>query len=78
MVEGTLFIGAVIVAVTEFLKRLYDHDSRGALLIVVAGVVGALVAGFHTQLGVGAISVAQGVLAGLAAAGVFKLTQNVG
>lgn len=78
MVEGTVFIGAVVVGLTEFFKRLYDGDIRGVLLIVSAAVVGALVGVFDTQLGVSSLTVAQGVMAGLAAAGVYQVARQVG
>lgn len=78
MVEGAVFIGAVVVGITELLKRAYDRDIRGALLIVLAAVVGALVAVFDVQLGVVSLSVAQGIMAGLAAAGVYQVARQVG
>lgn len=78
MVEGAVFIGAAVVGLTEFLKRLYDRDARGALLIAVAAVVGGLVGAFDVHIGVTDISVAEGVMAGLAAAGVYQVARQVG
>ena len=78
MVEGALFIGAAVVGVTEFLKRLYDKDYRGALTVVLAAVIGALVAVFDADLGVVSLTVAQGVMAGLAASGVYKVATQIG
>lgn len=78
MISGTIFIGAVIVGITEFAKRLHDKDTRGALMIVLAAVVGGLVAAAHAQLGIMPLTVAQGILIGLAAAGAYKVTTNIG
>lgn len=78
MIESTIFIGAVIVAVTEFVKALYDGNVRAAGLIVAAGVVGAAVGVLDVHIGVQDVSIAQGVLLGLSASGVYKVASKVG
>ena len=78
MIAGTLFIGAIVISITEFIKRITDKDYRGALLIVLAAIVGAIVGLLDTHIGVIDISVAQGVLTGLAAAGAYRVSQNIG
>lgn len=76
--SAIVFIGAVIVGVTELLKRVHLKDYLGAALIVVAAVVGALVGVFDVNLGLADITVAQGIMAGFASAGVYQVAKQVG
>lgn len=69
MIDSVLFIGAVIIAVTQAIKFVIPKVN-GAVTIVVAGLLGLLVALIDTHIGVADVSVAQGILTGLAAAGV--------
>lgn len=75
--DSILFIGTVIAGVTEAI-RLTFKDVNGAVTIVVAALVGLLVALVDTQVGVGDVTVAEGILAGLAAAGVVATAKRVG
>lgn len=77
MIEGTLFIGAVIIAATQFVKFLAPNIS-GALTIAVAVAVGILVALVDTEIGVVDLSVAQGIMIALAAVGVHTTARQVG
>jgi len=77
MIEGTLFIGAVIIAATQFVKSLVP-EVNGAITIGIAVVVGILVALLDTQIGVVNISVAQGILIALAAVGVHTTARQIG
>lgn len=76
MVDSTLFIGALIVAITQVIKYIF-HSVSGAITILVAMVVGGLVAFFAPALGIASMSIAQGVLIGLAAAGVHTVASSV-
>jgi len=78
MVESTVFIGAVIVGITQFVKLIRDKDYRGALVIVLAVIVGVLVALLDVQIGVTNISVAQGVMVALGASGVVTVAEKIG
>ena len=77
MVEGVVFIGAVIIAITQAVKLLVPQIN-GAVTIGIAAFVGVLVALVDTQIGVADLSVAQGLLTGLAAAGVHTTARSVG
>lgn len=69
MVEAPIFIGFAIAGITQFIKLVAPRVS-GAMTIVVAAVVGAVIAMIDVQIGVVDISIAQGIMLGLAAAGV--------
>jgi len=76
MVDSVLFIGTVIVAVTELIKY-FVPKVHGPVTIAVAGAVGLLVALVDTYIGVVDISIAQGILTGLSAAGVVAVAAKV-
>ena len=69
LVQGSLGI----IAVVEFLKRIKGEDYKGAGIIVLAGVVGAL-AGF---LGIANLDIMTGIVAGLDAVGIHTTAQAV-
>ena len=69
MIDSVLFIGAVIIALTQVIKML-SPKVTGLLTVVFAIVVGVLVALLDTNIGIANISVAQGILTALAAVGV--------
>lgn len=77
LVEGAIFIGAAIIALTQFIKFLAPNV-HGAVTIGVAVAVGALVALIDTEIGVVDMTVAQGVLTALAAVGVHTTAKQVG
>jgi hypothetical protein len=76
MVESAVFIGTVIIAITQAIKYLAPRVN-GAITILVAALVGLLVALLDTQIGVADISVAQGILIGLSSAGVVTVATKV-
>lgn len=78
MVEGAIFIGAVIIGITQFIKLVRDKNYGGALTIVAAVVVGVLVALTDTHIGVVDITVAQGVMIALGASGTVTVAEKVG
>lgn len=76
MVDSVLFIGTIIIAITEAI-RLLVPKVNGAVTIGVAVLVGLVVALVDTQIGIADITVAQGILTGLSAAGVTTLVKKV-
>lgn len=77
MIDSTLFITTLIVALTQVLKFAHPAVS-GIITILCAVVVGILVAVFALPLGVAHITIAQGILDGLAAVGIHTLASKVG
>ena len=81
MIEGTIFIGAVIIAATQFVKFVaaaFDKSVNGAITIAVAVGVGLLIAWLDTRIGVADLTIAQGVLIALAAVGVHSTAREIG
>ena len=76
MVEASLFIGTAVVAVTQFVKSLVPRI-QGPATILLAAIVGLLVAVIDTHIGVQDISIATGILAGLSGAGIVTVAQKV-
>lgn len=77
MVDSAVFIGAIIIAITEAIKMLAPKVS-GALTIIVAVLVGITVALLGPAIGIVQISVAQGILTALAAVGVHTVASAIG
>lgn len=76
MESSILFIGALIIAVTQAIKEVAPKVN-GAVTVAVAALVGLLVALVDTHVGLTDITVAQGVLTGLSSAGVVTVAQKV-
>lgn len=76
MVDSAVFIGAIIIAITQAIKYVAP-GVRGIITMVVAIVVGILVALISGPVGIAHISVAQGILTALAAVGVHTTASNV-
>lgn len=72
MIEADLFIGTIVVALVQALKEVFPQIS-GVLTTLAAMIVGALIAAFAPHVGVAPVSVAMGVLDGLAAVGVHTI-----
>ncbi len=68
IVEATLFIPLIIVALTQMVKMAFPQVS-GFLTIIVAFIVGVVVALVDTSIGVKDISIAQGLVLALGAIG---------
>lgn len=77
MIEGAIFLGAVIIAATQLVKYVFPqvHD---AWTIVVAVALGILVALVDKEIGVVDLTVAQGIMLALAAVGVHSTARQVG
>lgn len=83
MIEGTIFIGAIIIAVTQFFKLVSASSTKlvtisGWLTIPVAILTGILVALLDTHIGVVDITVAQGIIIALGAVGVHTTVSQIG
>lgn len=76
MVDGALFIGAIIIAVTQAVK-IFSPKVSGIVTMVVAVLVGIVVALVDTHVGIADITVAQGILIALAAIGVHTTAASV-
>lgn len=77
MVEAVVFVGAIIAGVTEFIKNL-SPQIQGAVTVAVAVAVGIVVALVDVQMGIENISIAQGIMIGLASAGVVGTAKKIG
>lgn len=77
MVDGIVFIGLVIVGITDLYRYLRDRNYEGAFTIVVAVLAGLLVGLVDTMIGIPDLTVAQGVMAGLSAVGVVAIAKKV-
>lgn len=77
MIDSVVFIGAIIIAATQFVKFLVPNVN-GAVTIAVAAILGAVVGGIDVHIGIADISVAQGIMTGLAAVGVHSVATRIG
>lgn len=76
MVEAALFIGTVIIAVTQIIKYFVPKVS-GVVTIFVSALVGGIIGLVDIYIGVADVSIAQGVLIGLGASGVVYTAGRV-
>lgn len=77
MVEATIFIPLLIIAVTQMLKMAFPQIT-GFLTIVVAFVVGIVVALVDKEIGVVDVTIAQGLVLALGAVGITTLASKAG
>lgn len=77
MVEATLFIPLVIIAITQMVKMGFPQIN-GFLTIVVAFVVGIVVALIDESIGVSDITIAQGLVYALGAIGITVAASKAG
>jgi hypothetical protein len=76
MIEASIFIGLLIIAVTQFVKLVWPEVVTGAVTILVALIVGSLVGGFGQYIGVDNVSVASGVVTALLAVGIHTTVSS--
>lgn len=76
MIDSVLFIGTVIIAITQLIK-FYAPKVNGGMTIIVAALVGLVIALVDTEIGVVDVTIAQGILTGLSAAGVVTVATKV-
>lgn len=77
MVDSVVFIGAIIIAVTQAVKFVWPQVN-GAVTIIIAILVGVVVALLDSHIGIADITVAQGVMIALAAVGVHTTVRQIG
>lgn len=77
MIDSTIFITTVIVAVTQVLKFAHPKVT-GIVTVLCAVVIGILASVFAPKIGIAPLSIAQGILDGLAAVGLHTLASKVG
>lgn len=77
MVEATIFIPLIIVAITQMVKMAFPQVT-GFLTIVVAFAVGVLVALVDRSIGVVDITIAQGLVCALGAIGLTAAFAKAG
>jgi len=73
--SAVAFIGTIVVAGTQAVKLLVPQVN-GAATILVAAILGLLVAAVDVHIGLNDISLALGVLTGLGASGVVTLRRG--
>lgn len=77
MVEATIFIPLIIIAVTQMIKMALPAVT-GFVTILVAFAVGLVVALVDTAIGVTDVTIAGGLVAALGAVGVTALASKAG
>ncbi len=77
MVEAVVFIPLIIIAVTQMIKMALPQVT-GFVTIVIAFVVGVLVALVDTNIGVADVTIAQGLVLALGAVGITTLASKAG
>lgn len=66
------FLSFAVIGAVEFVKRLFDRDYRGAAIIAVSALVGALCAPYA-----GDLTHFQGMLVGLSASGLVTTASRI-
>lgn len=74
--EATIFIGTIIAGVTQAIKLL-SEKVKGIVTVVVAILVGLLVALVDTQIGIADISIAQGIVIAIGTIGTMTAIDRV-
>lgn len=77
-ITGIVFIGTVIAGITQFIKLATPEWFSGKYTIVVAVLVGIIVALVDTHIGVQDISVASGIMIALGTTGTVATLEKIG
>lgn len=77
MVEATIFIPLLIIAVTQMVKMALPQIT-GFVTILVAFMVGVVVALVDREIGVVDVTIAQGLVLALGAVGISALASKAG
>ena len=72
-VQALLLIGAVT-GFVELVKKLFEKDWKGAIIIFGAGLIGGLISLFPEMN----FTFLTGIIGGLTASGVVTVSQNIG
>ena len=75
--DSTVFVGAVIAGVTEALRRRFPQVS-GEFTVLVAALIGGLIAVVDVWIGLPDQTVWQGIATGLGTAGVAGVVKKIG
>lgn len=70
----SVFLVTAVVGFVELVKALEARNYRTVIIIVGAGLIGAIVGYF----GIEGLTVTTGIIAGLSASGVYKVGSEVG
>lgn len=74
--ESTIFIGAIIAGITQAIKSVLPQV-KGWVTILIAVLVGVLVALLDEEMGIIDITVAQGIMTALGTVGVMTAVDRV-
>lgn len=77
LVQASLFIPLLIVAATQIVK-MFVPKVNGAITIIVALVLGVVVALLDTHIGIADITIAQGIIFALEAVGITVAFSKAG
>lgn len=77
MTDAALFIPLVIVAITQMIKMALPQIT-GFVTVLIAFVVGLVVAVIDTNIGVADVTIAQGLVLALGAIGITTLASKAG
>ncbi|HYG84595.1 MAG TPA: hypothetical protein VD907_07015 [Verrucomicrobiae bacterium] len=75
--EAVIFIGLVVVAITQIIK-MFVPAVNGAVTIIVALIVGAVVGALDQVLGVTDVTIAEGIAGALNGIGLSTLAGKAG
>jgi hypothetical protein len=76
--DPVLFLSVVIIAITQMVKMALPEQVHGWITIIIAFVVGVLVALFAPVIGVADTTIAQGIVAALGAIGITSAFSKAG
>lgn len=77
MIDATILIPLLIIAVTQMVKMALPQVT-GFITILIALVIGVLVAVLDVPMGIADITIAQGLYYGLGAVGITALASKAG
>jgi len=76
--DAILFLSVVILAITQIIKMALPEQVRGWITIIIAFVVGVLVALFAPVLGIAHTTIAEGIVGALGAIGISSAFGKAG
>ena len=76
--EAIVFLSVVIIALTQLVKMALPEQVHGWITIIIAFVVGVLVAIFAPVIGVADTTIAEGIVAALGAIGITATFSKAG
>lgn len=76
--EATIFLSVVILALTQLVKMALPEQVHGWITIIIAFVVGVVVALVAPAIGVAETTIAQGIVGALGAIGISTAFSKAG